>query len=74
LVSVVETVIGFDVVIISADDDMALAHFTLGTYGYKHILSICNTYCFSTAKMVARIRLNVTLQRGFFPPCGAAAE
>jgi hypothetical protein len=30
-------------------------------YGYKHTLRICNTYRFSTATMVARTRLNVTL-------------
>jgi len=29
--------------------------------GYKHTLSMCNTYCFLTAKMVARPRLIVRL-------------
>jgi hypothetical protein len=29
--------------------------------GYNHTLRICNTYCFSTATMVARTRLNITL-------------
>jgi hypothetical protein len=38
---------------------MAHAHCMLE--GYKHILRICSTYCFSSATMVARIRLNVTL-------------
>ena len=33
----------------------------LDTYGYKHTLTICNTYCFSTTTVVARKRLNVTL-------------
>jgi len=27
----------------------------------KHTLTICNSYCFSTATMVARTRFNVTL-------------
>jgi len=27
--------------------------------GYKYTLRMCNTYCFSTATMVARTRLNV---------------
>jgi len=31
------------------------------TQAYKHTLGICNTYCFSTATMVARTRLIVTL-------------
>ena len=31
------------------------------TYGYRHTLTICNTSCFSTATMVPRTRLNVTL-------------
>jgi hypothetical protein len=30
------------------------------TYGYKHILRICNTSCSSTATMVAQTRLAVT--------------
>ena len=29
--------------------------------GYRHTLRICNTYCFATATMVTRTRLNVTL-------------
>jgi len=28
--------------------------------GHRHTLTICNTYSFSTATMVARTRLNVT--------------
>ena len=42
----------------ATDDSMAYALSTLGTYGYKHILGICSTYCFSTAKTVARTHLN----------------
>ena len=26
---------------------------TTDNYGYRHILRICNTYCFSTARMVS---------------------
>jgi len=33
----------------------------LVNYGYKHILWICNTFCFSTAKMVEWERLDITL-------------
>jgi len=40
---------------------MAHAHCMLNTEGYKYTLTICNTYCFSTATMVARTRHNVTL-------------
>jgi len=40
---------------------MAHAHFMLDTYGYKHTLGLRNTYCFSTATMVALTRLNITL-------------
>jgi len=29
--------------------------------GYRHILKICNAYSFSTATMVVRTQLNVTL-------------
>jgi len=41
-------------------DNMAPAHYTLGTYGYKQIIRICNNYCFSTSTTTARTRLNVT--------------
>jgi len=37
------------------------AYCILDTEDYKHTLRICNTYCFSTATMVARTRFNVTL-------------
>jgi hypothetical protein len=40
---------------------MAHAHCMLHTEGYKDTLRICNTHCFSTATMVARTRLIVTL-------------
>jgi len=43
------------------DDNMAQAQCILDAYVYKHTLTICNTYCFSTATIVARTRLNVTL-------------
>ena len=36
------------------------AHHILHVSGYKHTLIICNSYCFSTATMVARTRLNDT--------------
>ena len=39
----------------------AHAHCVLDTWGYKHALRICNTYCFSTVTVVMRTRLNVTL-------------
>ena len=42
-------------------DNMGHVRCMLGTSGYKHTLRICNNYCFSTAKMVARTRLYVTL-------------
>jgi len=39
------------------DDNMAHSHCMLDTEGYKHTLRIRNTYCSSTAAMVARTRL-----------------
>ena len=45
----------------ATDDNMAHALCMPNNYGYKHTLRICNTYCFSTATMVARPRLNVKL-------------
>jgi len=38
---------------LATDDNVAHAHFMLDTQGYKHTLRICNSYCFSTATMVA---------------------
>ena len=37
------------------------AHCMLDTYGYKHILRLCNTSCLSTATIIARTCLSVTL-------------
>ena len=39
----------------------AHAHCMLDNYGYRHTLRICNTYCFTTATMVKRTGLSVTL-------------
>jgi len=33
----------------------------LDTKGYKYTLRMCNTYCFSTAAVVVRMRINVKL-------------
>ena len=33
----------------------------LDNWGYRRTVTICNTYCFSTATVVTRTRLNVTL-------------
>jgi hypothetical protein len=45
---------------LARDDSMAHAHCMLDNWSYKNALRICNTYCFSTAKMVARTRLRLT--------------
>jgi hypothetical protein len=45
----------------ATDDNTAHAHCILDNLGYKHTLRICNTYCFSTATLVARTHLSVTL-------------
>jgi hypothetical protein len=45
----------------ATDGNMAHAQYMMYTYGYKHKIRICNTYCFSTATMVTRTHLNVTL-------------
>ena len=42
-------------------DNMAHAHFMLDNCHCKHTLRMCSTFCFSTAKLVTRTRLNVTL-------------
>ena len=44
----------------ATDGNMAYAHCMRYTYGYKHTLGLCCTYYFSTANMVARMRLSVT--------------
>jgi len=41
-------------------DNVAHAHCMLYTKSYKHTLTKCNTYCFSTARTVARTRLDIT--------------
>ena len=45
----------------ATDDIMAHAHCILDMLYYNHTLRICNTYCFSTAKIVAQMRHNITL-------------
>ena len=45
----------------ATDDNMAHALCVLDDEGCRHTLRICNTYCFSTATMVARTHVNVTL-------------
>ena len=45
----------------ATDVNMAHAHCMLDTRGYKNKLIIFNTYSFSSATMVARTRLRVTL-------------
>ena len=45
----------------ATDDNVEHAHCMLDTWGYKDTLRICNTYCFPTAAVVARTRLNVPL-------------
>jgi len=42
----------------TTDNNLAHAYCMLDTY--KHTLRICNTYCFSKATVVARMRLNIT--------------
>jgi hypothetical protein len=41
----------------------AHALFALDDKGYRHTLRICNSYCFSTATLVSRTRLNITFTR-----------
>ena len=53
----------------TTDDDMAHAHCMLDTKGYKHTLTICNTYCFSATTMVARTRLYTTLYFHYLSCC-----
>jgi hypothetical protein len=45
----------------STDDNMAHIHCIQDNQGYKPTLTICNTYCFSTATVVARTLLSVML-------------
>ena len=46
----------------ATDYKMALAHCLLDIEGYKCTLGICNTYCFSTAAVVAQTGVNVSLR------------
>jgi hypothetical protein len=39
------------------------AHFMLDNKGYRHVLRICNTFCFSATTMVIRMRPTVTSVR-----------
>jgi hypothetical protein len=41
--------------------DPAGPHCMLDAEEYKYTLRVCNTYCFSTTTVVARMRLNVML-------------
>jgi hypothetical protein len=45
----------------TTDDNLLHERFMLGTLGYKHTLIACNTCYFSTATMVTRTRLTVTV-------------
>ena len=45
----------------ATDHNMAHSHCMLNTCGYKYTLTIRNTYCLSTATVVARTRLSITL-------------
>ena len=45
----------------ATDDSMAHSHCMLDNWGYRQTLRICKTYCLSTATMVARTHLSVTL-------------
>ena len=49
----------------ATDDNMVHAHCMLDNWGYKHPLAICNTYCSSTATMVAWTCLIVALYLHF---------
>ena len=56
------------------DDDMVHVYCMMDTKGYKLTLRIGNTYCFSTATMVARTRLEVMLYIHFLSCCGFVAS
>jgi len=45
----------------ATDDIAAHMHGILENYGYKQPFRICNAYCFSTATMITRTRLYVTV-------------
>jgi hypothetical protein len=45
----------------ATDDNKAHVHCMLETFRYQHILTICNIFCLSTATLLPRTRLNITL-------------
>jgi hypothetical protein len=45
----------------ATDDNMAHAHCMLDNRGHKHTLRLCNTHYLSTATVVARMSLNITI-------------
>jgi hypothetical protein len=45
----------------AADEYMVHALCVLDTWGYSYALRVCNTFCFSTATLLAKTRLVVTL-------------
>jgi len=47
----------------ATDDNLALAHCTLDTCGYKHTQKICYSYCFNTETIVTEGHLYVMLIR-----------
>jgi len=49
----------------AADSNTAHAHYMLDTLRHIHKLRICNTHCCSTATVVARTRINITLSIHF---------
>ena len=53
------------------DENKAHELCIMGVLGYKHILRICDIYCFSTATMIARTHLNVTLYKNINSPLDA---
>jgi hypothetical protein len=56
----------------STCDNMEHALCMLDTWGYKHTLRLCNTYCFPTGTMVTGKRLSITFIRtlSVFLACG----
>jgi hypothetical protein len=51
----------------ATDDNMAQTHCMLDNLGYKHALRICNTYCFSTLKMVTLVVFFFVMEISFSP-------
>jgi hypothetical protein len=60
-IAVYETMWKYTIQPDSPHDSIAEAHYMLNTYGYKHKLRICNSYCFSTATTVALTHLSIML-------------